>query len=167
MTSSSAQSNTTFSQSQEQFVDEVSQRTNIGNGLQYESMNDLYNDFVQESAFREKDDELDQYLKESGEYNVLSFWRVNSPKFPALSLVARDILAMQVSSVASESAFSTLSRVLDSTRSCFTHYMIEVLMCTEQWLKCEIKGNDRGVTRKEQLLADDVMQDELMRGSLL
>uniref|UniRef100_A0A1J3I878 Zinc finger BED domain-containing protein RICESLEEPER 2 n=1 Tax=Noccaea caerulescens TaxID=107243 RepID=A0A1J3I878_NOCCA len=173
VTSNSAQSNATFSQSQEQFVDEVSQRTYIGNGLQYESLNDLYNDLVQESAFREKADELDQYLKESvenphvlpgTEYDVLSFWRVNSPKFPVLSLVARDILAMQVSSVASESAFSTSGRVLDTTRSCLTHYMIEVLMCTEQWLKCEIKVNDRGVTRKEHLLADYVMQDELMRG---
>lgn len=46
---------------------------------------------------------------------------------------------MQVSSVASESAFSTSGRVLDPSRSCLTHYMIEVLMCTEQWLKCEIK----------------------------
>ena len=71
---------------------------------------------------------------------------------------------MQVSSVASESAFSTSGRVLDPSRSCLTHYMIEVLMCTEQWLKCEIKIKGKGVVRKEQLLREIEEEDALMRG---
>jgi len=114
------------------------------------------------------------YLKESveypklidgTEYDVLSWWKLNSPKFPVLSRVARDVLAMQVSSVASESAFSTSGRVLDPSRSCLTHFMIEVLMCTEQWLKCEIKFKGKGVIKKEQMLSELENQDELMRGN--
>lgn len=72
---------------------------------------------------------------------------------------------MQVSSVASESAFSTSGRVLDPSRSCLTHYMIEVLMCTEQWLKCEIKVSGRGIIRQEQLLKEVEAEDDLMRGN--
>ncbi|CAL9224587.1 unnamed protein product [Arabidopsis halleri] len=53
---------------------------------------------------------------------------------------------MQVSSVASESAFSTSGRVVSPFRSCLSHYMVEVLMCVEQWLKCEIHINERGVS---------------------
>lgn len=50
-------------------------------------------------------------LIDGTEYDVLSWWKVSSPKFPVLSTVARDVFAMQVSSVASESAFSTSGRV--------------------------------------------------------
>ncbi|CAD5327220.1 unnamed protein product [Arabidopsis thaliana] len=39
-------------------------------------------------------------------FDVLGWWRTNSSKYPVLSAIARDLLAMQVSSVASESAFS-------------------------------------------------------------
>jgi len=45
--------------------------------------------------------------------------------------MARDVFATQVSSVASESAFSTSGRIIDPYRSCLTHYMVEILMCTE------------------------------------
>ncbi|CAD5318537.1 unnamed protein product [Arabidopsis thaliana] len=76
---------------------------------------------------------------------------------------SKDIFAMQVSSVASESAFSTSGRVLDPFRSCLTHYMIEVLMCTEQWLKSEISINEKGLSTIHELLADQVEEDELMR----
>ncbi|KAL0741353.1 hypothetical protein Bca4012_082866 [Brassica carinata] len=170
--SAQSQSRGTSSQSQEQFVEEVSQQTVLGNGLAYESMSDIYLELVNEAGVQEKTDELDLYLKESveypnlidvTEYDVLSWWKVNSPKFSVLSTVARDVLAMQVSSVASESAFSTSGLVLDPSRSCLTHFMIEVLMCTEQWLKCEIKFKGKGVIRKEQMLSELENQDELMR----
>ena len=94
------------------------------------------------------------YLKENveipdligaSEYDVLSFWRVNSAKYPVLSLLARDVLAMQVSSIASEPSFSTSGRILDPSRSCLMHYMIEVLMCTEHCLKYEIKLKGKGI----------------------
>lgn len=64
------------------------------------------------------------------EYDILSYWRSNAARFPVLSEIAQDVLAMQVSSVASESDFSTSGRMLSPHRSCLTHFMIEVLMCS-------------------------------------
>lgn len=52
-----------------------------------------------------------------------------------LSELAKDVLAVQVSSVASESAFSTSGRILDPYRSSLTPYMIEALICTQQWMR--------------------------------
>ena len=139
-----SQSQATSSQSQDQFVEEVSHRIVLGNGVACESMNDIYDELCEEAGFQEKTNELDLYLKESvenhhvlnrTEYDVLSWWRGNSGKYLVLSLLARDAFAMQVSYVASESTFNTSGRVLDPSRSCLTHYMIKVLMCTEQWLK--------------------------------
>nr|GEW64617.1 zinc finger BED domain-containing protein RICESLEEPER 2-like [Tanacetum cinerariifolium] len=61
--------------------------------------------------------ELDRYLTEeiegdeayfkSGDFTVLGWWKRRSPTLPVLSLVARDILAIPISTVAYESTFST------------------------------------------------------------
>ena len=49
--------------------------------------------------------ELDKYLledqePESEDFYILSWWKVNSPRFPVLSQLAREVLAIPMSSVA-------------------------------------------------------------------
>lgn len=141
----------------------------------YKRMDVRYKQKLNEIGVREKKDELETYLKESVEqpdlmigmeYDVLSWWRKNSVKFPILSEIARDVLAIQVSSVASESAFSTSGRLLEPHRSCLTHYMVEVLMCTELWMKQDIKMESRVLTNP-QILDDLEEMDKLERGKFL
>ncbi|KAC9702932.1 hypothetical protein E3N88_45363 [Mikania micrantha] len=89
--------------------------------------------------------ELDRYLKEeiegddvwfeSQDFIVLGWWRKKSPAFPILSLVARDILAIPISTVASESTSSTGGRVLDSFRSSLTPQAVEALICCQDWIR--------------------------------
>ncbi|KAK8928487.1 hypothetical protein KSP39_PZI017404 [Platanthera zijinensis] len=88
--------------------------------------------------------ELDIYLKEelvcegddlSKKFDILSWWKVNSTKYKILSLLARDILAIPVSTVASESAFSTGGRVLDRFRSSLSPKIVEGLVCTQDWFR--------------------------------
>lgn len=111
----------------------------------YERMESLYSEMVAETANEEPSSELDMYLLEKPvprtanglgfDYDILSWWRRNSARFPILSELARDVLAIQVSSVASESAFSTSGRILDPFRSCLSPFMVETLICTQQWLR--------------------------------
>lgn len=68
------------------------------------------------------------------EYNILSWWNANSGKYPILSEIARDVFAMQGSSVASESNFSNSGQIIEPYRSYLTYYMVEVLVCSEQWM---------------------------------
>jgi len=54
--------------------------------------------------------ELDHYLEEDvmpdiAQFDILDFWKKDF-KYPILRMIARDILAIPVSTVASESAFS-------------------------------------------------------------
>ncbi|CAN6852591.1 unnamed protein product [Brassica oleracea] len=70
---------------------------------------------------------------------------------------------MQVSSVASGSAFSTSNRILDPSRSCLTHYMTELLMCTGIFGRCEIQINEKIVVSNQQLIAEIELQDELQK----
>ena len=112
---------------------------------EYERMDSLYSEMVKETADDEISSELDIYLLEKSvprednglglNYDVLSWWKRNSSKYPILSEFARDVLAIQVSSVASESAFSTSGRILDPYRSCLTPYLVEALVCSQQWIR--------------------------------
>lgn len=80
--------------------------------------------------------ELQKYLGEENEvesnnFNILSWWKINSPRFPILAEMARDVLAIPISSVASESAFSTGGRILDSFRSSLTPKLVQTLVCLQ------------------------------------
>ncbi|GKV09316.1 hypothetical protein SLEP1_g20834 [Rubroshorea leprosula] len=47
----------------------------------------------------------------------------------------RDILAIPISTVASECAFSTSGRVLSNFRSYLSPKTVEALLCTQDWLR--------------------------------
>ena len=73
--------------------------------------------------------EVDKYLEETIEkdeddFKILGWWKMNSSKYRILSQIARDVLAIPVSTVASESAFSTGGRVLDQFRSSLTPKLV-------------------------------------------
>lgn len=73
-------------------------------------------------------------LKRTDDIDILSFWKSYQYRYPQLSLMARDLLAIPVSTVASESAFSVGGRVIDSFRSTLKHENVEALICTRDWL---------------------------------
>lgn len=84
--------------------------------------------------------ELDKYLAEETEntekkIDILSWWKVNANRFPVLGHMARDVLAIPITTVASESAFSTSGRILDDFRTSLTPFMLEALVCTQDWLR--------------------------------
>ena len=52
-----------------------------------------------------------------------------------LSKLARDVLAVPVSTVASESAFSTGGCILDPFRSSLSPLMVQNLVCAQDWFQ--------------------------------
>jgi len=74
-------------------------------------------------------------IENSDSFDILEWWKVNSVRFPTISLIARDVLAIQTSTVASESAFSCSGRILDDFRSSLSAKIVEALVCTEDWLR--------------------------------
>ena len=87
-----------------------------------------------------KKSELDKYLCDECEQNeetfeILQFWKDQNKRYPILTMMARDVLAMPVSTVASESAFNTGGRVLDSFRTSLTPRIVEALICAQDWLR--------------------------------
>ncbi|KAK9671623.1 hypothetical protein RND81_12G043100 [Saponaria officinalis] len=88
----------------------------------------------------DRKNDLDKYLDEAREVNsknfdILDWWRKRQETYPIVSLMAKDVLAIPVSTVASESAFSTGGRILDQFRSSLSPKMVEGLVCTQDWLR--------------------------------
>ena len=89
--------------------------------------------------------ELDHYLEEdvlpdNSQFDILLWWKLNGVKYPVLQTIARDILAIPVSTVASESAFSSSGRLVSPHRNRLHPKMIEALMCAQSWLWSEVKN---------------------------
>ena len=68
-------------------------------------------------------------------FDILDWWRVNSSRYRILSQVARDVLAIPIPIVESESAFSTRGHVLDPFHSSLSPNTFEALICTQNWLR--------------------------------
>lgn len=91
--------------------------------------------------------ELDCYLEDgmmprTSDFDVLSFWKTSGPKYPLLQMIAKDLFAIPVSTVASESAFSTSGRVISPHRNRLLPTTVEALMCSQSWLCAERRGNE-------------------------
>jgi hypothetical protein len=90
--------------------------------------------------------ELDRYLEDelvplaTKKFQVLDWWKVAGTRYPTLRKIAKDIYAIPVTTVASESAFSTSGRVLSEHRSRLTPKMLEALMCSQDWIRNKYKG---------------------------
>ncbi|CAN0917180.1 Zinc finger BED domain-containing protein RICESLEEPER 2 [Linum grandiflorum] len=88
--------------------------------------------------------ELDHYLADdlhprSSKFDILNWWSVNGAKYPTLQQIARDFLAVPITSVASEFAFSAGGRLLDPHRSRLHHSTVEAMMCARSWIRDEMK----------------------------
>ena len=116
----------------------------------------------QQMFVTEKMNDIDRYLAEetvnpmTPSFDILLWWRDHSQKFKVLSMIAKDVLAIPVSTVASEFAFSTSGRILYSFRSSLSPKMVEALVCTQNWLK----GSHEGIQTKEYL--DDIQAYEFL-----
>ena len=88
--------------------------------------------------------ELDNYLKhhfeiDQSNYNILEWWKEISIKYHILSRIAKDILAIPTSTVASESTFSAGKRVLDEKRSRLAPHSIQICVCKKDWDQAEVR----------------------------
>ncbi|KAL2923520.1 putative AC9 transposase [Bienertia sinuspersici] len=70
-------------------------------------------------------------------FHIIQWWKNHSSKFPVLARIAKDILAIPASTIASESAFSASRRVLDEKRSRLSSESIEMCVCKKDWDQAE------------------------------
>ena len=72
-----------------------------------------------------------------------------------LSKMAGDVLAIPVSTVASESAFSTRGRILDPFQSSLSPLMVQNLVCAQNRLQAHVPISFRKSKNKMEVLEDE------------
>ncbi|GJY35569.1 zinc finger BED domain-containing protein RICESLEEPER 2 [Tanacetum coccineum] len=75
--------------------------------------------------------------EEFNNFDILSWWKGRQTQFPVLSIMARDLLSVQASTVASESAFSLSGRVLSIRRTKLTPASLEMCICLKDHLDAQ------------------------------
>ncbi|KAL9663394.1 hypothetical protein QQ045_018780 [Rhodiola kirilowii] len=93
-------------------------------------------------------------MDEKGNFNVLEWWKANSSMYPVLSLMARDLLSIPTSTVASEAAFSAGGRVVSEKKASLSPNTIEALICLKDWSLAS--------SRKQDAAAEEYAAEELM-----
>ncbi|KAG2708411.1 hypothetical protein I3760_05G192200 [Carya illinoinensis] len=109
--------------------------SSVGTGRSMQSGQSLFKSFVRK---------LDNYLEESiyiceegsdASFDALEWWKTNSLKFRTLSKLTRDILATPITTVSSESTFSTGGRVIDPHRASLKTETVQMLLCGSDWVR--------------------------------
>ncbi|KAK9684418.1 hypothetical protein RND81_10G208700 [Saponaria officinalis] len=87
-------------------------------------------------------DELTQYLSEPPApipTDVLEWWKVNSARYPRLSLMARDFLSVQATSVPPEELFCSKGGEIDRQRFGLSCSTAQALLCVKSWVEAGFK----------------------------
>jgi hAT family protein len=74
------------------------------------------------------------YISHTEDIEILAYWKAQSVSFPILSRMAKDILAIPVTSVASETSFSLGGRVLSKLRASLLPKNVEIFVTTSNWM---------------------------------
>ncbi|XP_042969148.1 zinc finger BED domain-containing protein RICESLEEPER 3-like [Carya illinoinensis] len=128
----------------------------------YDIMNE-YHQLVASKNIMGCTSKVERYFMEEVEapspaFEICIWWKANSIKYPILSRIARDVLAIPITMVASESAFSTGGRVLDAFRSSLSPSTVEALISTQNWISDTPLGLDSiGIDDESYRLEDDVI----------
>ncbi|KAK4349990.1 hypothetical protein RND71_029303 [Anisodus tanguticus] len=87
-------------------------------------------------------DELTQYLSEPPApipTDVLEWWKVNSARYPRLSVMARDFLAAQPTALAPEDLFCSKGDEIDKQRFSTPYESTQALHCVKSWMQSGFK----------------------------
>ncbi|KAJ9553532.1 hypothetical protein OSB04_017577 [Centaurea solstitialis] len=97
--------------------------------------------------------------------DLLEWWKNKQTSFPILSSIALDVLTIQASTVASESAFSLSGRVISERRSRLSPQSVECCICLKDFLDGEDRiQHEQDLTRDLDGIEDNLYENEVDEG---
>ena len=91
-------------------------------------------------------------FEDNEDFDILEWWKKQQIKYPVLSIIARDVLTVSVSTVASEAAFSAGGRVVSKKRCNLSPQAIEAVVYLKDWSLADKRLHDH--VREAELVAD-------------
>jgi hAT family C-terminal dimerisation region len=74
---------------------------------------------------------------EDDQIDILEYWKRNATAYPTLAMMARDVFTVHVSTVPSESCFSSTNKILTDKRIKLGSKIFEQLVCNKYWIDVE------------------------------
>nr|GEW14197.1 zinc finger BED domain-containing protein RICESLEEPER 2 [Tanacetum cinerariifolium] len=142
----------------EQFARLVIQR-----GLSFNHFDDEQTTRVFQHTMQPRYNHLEN--NEFATFDLVGFWKAKESIFPVLSRMAMDIISVQATSVAYESAFSTSGRVLSIRKTRLTPASLEMCMCLKDHLDAQERKQhksslENALDFEEEILDAEVQQNE-------
>jgi hAT family C-terminal dimerisation region len=100
----------------------------------------LLNELRDDECFEDQqinNNELLSYCLESMEddqIDILEYWKRNATAYPTLAMMARDVFAVPVSTIPSESCFSSANKIITDKRIKLGSKLFEQLVCNKDWI---------------------------------
>ncbi|XP_072062227.1 zinc finger BED domain-containing protein RICESLEEPER 3-like [Arachis hypogaea] len=80
----------------------------------------------------DEDDDVEEDVHPlTPDFDILTWWKINGVRFPTLQKITRDIFAISVSIVTSESSFSTSGRIVATHCGSLHEDTVKALMCNQ------------------------------------
>nr|GEW05475.1 zinc finger BED domain-containing protein RICESLEEPER 2-like [Tanacetum cinerariifolium] len=109
--------------------------------------------------------QLDKYLEEPPldrfkhpDLKILQYWKENQGRYPKLALMARDILSIPITTVASKSSFSIGGRIVSKYRSLLMSDNVEALLFTRDWI-FDQDGEGKDIFKMEKEIDERLIED--------
>jgi hypothetical protein len=116
-------------------------------------------------------DELSQYLAEPPApifTDALEWWRGHSSRYPRLSLMARDFLAIQGTSLDPEELFTSKGDNTQKQQYCLPLSSMQATMCIKSWMESGYQFNFQStIIDFERLVESAAISDDIAGSSLL
>ena len=104
--------------------------------------------------------------EEFSKFDILSWWQAREGQFPVLAAMARDLLSVQASTVALESAFSESGRVLSIRRTRLTPASLEMCICLKDHFDAMERTQNATSLEQDALEYEEAIQsEEVMEGA--
>ncbi|VVA39951.1 PREDICTED: zinc finger [Prunus dulcis] len=81
-------------------------------------------------------------VADDNQFSFLGWWKKNQSLYPIVSLMARDLLTIPASTIASESCFSAGGKVLSDKWTSLSPNTIEALICLKDWALANSRMQD-------------------------
>ena len=93
-------------------------------------------------------DTVNQY---DDDFNILNWWHEHKLSYPILSILARDVMTVPVSTISSESAFSMTGRIIEERRRRLGPEVVEMLALIKDWEQAD--------ARLQHLIEDEELEE--------
>jgi 16S rRNA A1518/A1519 N6-dimethyltransferase RsmA/KsgA/DIM1 with predicted DNA glycosylase/AP lyase activity len=95
--------------------------------------------------------ESDNVVAYDDDFDILSRWHEHKLTYPLLSILARDIMTVPVSTTSSESCFSLTGRIIEERRRRLGSETVEMLIC--------VKDLEQGQEKAQHTAEDKELED--------